>query len=171
MPIFFSNNLATLADPTTRSAQTLNVGEAHGRVRNKRIEIELPDTANADEVRLATFRSNDRIVGMQIAYDDLGTAGTLNVGIAYSGDNNDGATIDADCFASLLDLSSAAVGRTEISGESGVNGGASLFGKTLWQVGAIATDPGGYIDLLGVTPTGTTTAGTVVLMVQYVAGD
>ncbi len=170
MPIFFSNNLATLADPTTRSPQTLNVGEAHGRVRNKRIEIELPDTANADEIRLATFRSNDRIVGMQIAYDDLGGAGTLNVGIAYSGDNNDGATIDDDCFASLLDLSTDAVGRTEIAGESATMT-ASLFGKTLWQVGAIATDPGGYIDLLGVTPTGTTTAGTVVLMVQYVAGD
>lgn len=170
MATFYANHLATLADPTTRAVPTLNVHESGGRLRFKRIEIELPDSANNDTVRFASFKSNDVILGIKIYSDDLGTAGTLDLGLAYTGSANDGATIDADRFASAIDVNQAAVNGTEVMSESGVLT-ADLVARPLWQAAGLTEDPGGNFDLLGTTPAGTTAAGTVTLVVTYSAGD
>lgn len=175
MATFYSNHLATAAAPSTRAPQQMNVYESGGRVRFKRFEIELPDSANADTVRFGSFKSTDAIIDMRIFYDDLGTAGTLDIGLAYAGSANDGTEIDDNLFADALDVATAAVvAGTQIAygeGSSGLATDVSLFGKRLWQAAGLSSDPGGLFDLMGKTDTGTTAAGTVVIFVMYVSGD
>lgn len=173
MANFYSNHMAALATPTTRAAQTLNVSEGHGRVRTKRIECELPDTGNNDTVGLARFRSTDRIISMTVACDDLGSAGVLDIGLFRPTDTYDATAdssrYDVDAYCDGLDVNAAALAATNIV--TGIGFNASNYGKTLWEVAALSEDPGGHIDLVGTTPTGTTTAGTLVVVVEYVSGD
>ena len=181
MANYYSNHMAALATPGTRAPQTLNVSEGHGRIRTKRIECEVPDSAANDTIGLARFRSTDRILSMTLACDALG-AGTLDVGLFRPTDTYDATAstsyYDVDAYVDGFALT-AAVGAVNISTTRATNApmapgigfNASNYAKTLWEVAGLSSDPGGYIDLVGTTVTETSAAGTLVVVVEYVAGD
>jgi hypothetical protein len=182
MANFYSNHMAALATPSTRAAQTLNVGEGHGRVRVKRIECTVPDTANNDTIGLARFRSTDRIIAMIVACDDLGTAGVIDIGLFRPTDTYDATAAtsyyDVDAYVDGLALTAgfnavsiSTTRSTDTPMAPGIGFSPAKYGKTLWEVAGQSEDPGGYIDLVGTTVTGTTVAGCFVVVVEYVAGD
>lgn len=170
MATYYANHLATLAAPSTRNVPTLNVHESGGRVHYKRIQITAPATANNDLIRFCSFKTNDCILSIKIYSDDVGAAGTLDLGLYLTGSANDGALVSQTLFASAVDINTAALSGTEIMTESGTLT-ANLVGKRLWEAAAQSSDPGGSYDLVGRTPAGIGTGGNITLIVTYGTND
>lgn len=100
-------------------------------------------------------------------------AGAVDVGVYYSASltdspqaaNKAGAVIDADFFASAQSI--AAATKVDITNESGTYN-LSLRNKELWEAVGLATDPGGYFDIVGTVTTAVTTGtGRTGLHIRY----
>jgi hypothetical protein len=101
-------------------------------------------------------------------------AGAFNVGVYYATDGEGGrptsllvaAAISAALFASAVDCSGAVA--TDITNESGTY---TLDKRTqpLWQAAGLASDPGGYFDIVATVNTTAVTTGTgkIGLRVSY----
>jgi hypothetical protein len=114
--------------------------------------------------RFCSIPSNARAVRAWFMSDDLG-AGTMNVGL-YKTTANGGAVVDADFFASAIDVGTTAVAMTEITFERG----ASLideFEEPLWERLSLTADPQCDYDVTGVSVSSAAT-GTVLVIVEYV---
>lgn len=113
--------------------------------------------AVADDIgsvyRLIRVPSRAVIKRLELASDDLGTSVTTNVGL-YAAD--DGAVVDADFFASAVDVATAAVARTDITYESGIVDLADQ-GKQLWEQLGLTEDPGVFYDISAVVAGGAAT--------------
>lgn len=127
--------------------------------------------------RLVRVRSSVHI--KQILLDSAAMAGStaFDFGVYYSDDPldpnyaaNAGAVIDADFFASAVDVSSA-VRATDITNESGTYT-ADKRNKALWDALGLSADPGGFFDICA-TSTATVNTGAVMgIEARYVkAGD
>jgi len=173
MASYFSNNFAAIgANTTLLRGQTNNVGDTHGRLRYKRMEIEFTGAFALNEVaRMGQFRSSDRLVNLYLTTDDLGTVGSLDVGLWLSTPNHDGAVLDADCFATIVSVTSA-VARTDILLES-TTFAIEYRGKYLWQYlpSSYSVDPVVNFDIGILAHAATDAAGTVLLEAIYTAGD
>jgi hypothetical protein len=172
MATYFSNALG--ADGTGDT--TLEAGKRHlpGQFgKSKRVAAFVTqDTANNDVLRMFTLPSSARIVRLWFACTDTGTTGTANVGLYLAGTAHDGAAVDADLFASLIDTATAAVALTEVFSESTTLGLADR-GKALWELANIGdatltADPGVDYDFCIVTATGGDASATYYLEAEYV---
>jgi hypothetical protein len=116
--------------------------------------------------RVLRVKSGDRVHQLLFASDDLGTGGTVDVGLHQTAENG-GAVVDADFFASAINTDSAAVVWTDITQESGVID-IIAADQPIWQQLALTADPGIEYD---VTVTRNTAAGTgdVALKMVYVS--
>lgn len=170
MATFYSNHLSSISTPSARNVPVVNVYDGGARVKYRRFQITAPATANNDVIRWGSFKSNDSILSIKIYSDDVGAAGTLDVGLAYTGSLNDGAVIDHVRFASAVDINTAALSGTEIVNENGTLV-ANLFGKRLWEAAGLTSDPGLSMDLISRTPTGIGTGGNITLVVLYGTND
>ncbi len=94
-----------------------NPDQDGGKVRAFCATLEAAGGDAGSTYRFIRIRGDDRVIRLEYACDDLGTGATLNVGLY---DVTDGAVEDADFFASALDVSTAAVARTDITYESAV---------------------------------------------------
>jgi len=101
------------------------------------------------------------------------TAGTVGIGLYYS-DAADGTqpslagtAVNASFFASLVSLATA-FGITDVTNESG-SYPANLRNKPIWEAAGLASDPGGFFDVVAtVVTTAITTGALTGLEVQYV---
>ena len=116
--------------------------------------------------RFCQVPSNARCISVFFASDDLsGSGATMDIGL-YQTPANGSAVVDADFFASAVDVATAAVALTNVS----VERSAALIDewcKPLWERLSLTSDPGRYYDVTGVSGVAAAT-GTMLVYVDYV---
>lgn len=129
-------------------------------------QFELVDSAAADNFMVVKLPVEATIVSLKAAFDDLGTAGTVDIGIFKKNADGTYTAVDADAFANNIDVNTAAVALTEY--RYSVKG-IETANQTLWELAGLSARPA-YSDMyIGfTTDTGTTATGTALLQVQYV---
>lgn len=137
----------------------------HGRVKSS---VAFADFAASDATSIARVLrvpSSARVTRLEYAADDLGTGGTIDIGL-YRTTADGGAVVDDDFFASALDTDSAAVARTDITYESAVVG-IEKAGMALWEQLGNSADTFVDYDIVVLRNTAAGT-GTVTLWLEYV---
>ena len=142
-----------------------NAQEIGGRIRGAAAFADFAASDATSVARLLRLPSRARIHRVVFASDDLGTGGTVDVGV-HQTTANGGAVVDADVFASAIDTDTAAVARTDITLESAVIGIEKCQQK-LWQWLGLSADSNRDYDIT-VTRNTAAGTGTVALWIDYV---
>lgn len=127
--------------------------------------FELADTANGEFAIVAKLPIDSMLVSLKAAFDDLGTAGTVDIGFYRKAVDGTYVVVDADAIANNLDVNSAAVALTEY--RFSVKG-IETMNQSIWELAGLSARPA-YTDMyIGLTTdTGTTAAGTATIQVLY----
>lgn len=115
--------------------------------------------------RMFEVPSNARMHELRIFCDDQGTAGDADVGL-YRTTADGGAVVDADFFASALDVNAAALADVDILHESGVFGLEDAE-KPLWEALGLTSDPNVMYDVVLTLTEASTAGGTITLRGLY----
>ena len=124
-------------------------------------------TDTADEIRFMRVRSNAVIKQVLLSCDAVATSGAIDIGI-YRTDDDGGAVVDADHFASAAVVTTALVD-SNVAHESGVYG-IEDKDKPLWEALGLSADSQVWYDVVGTVTTDMGGAGTIGLEVTYVDG-
>jgi hypothetical protein len=125
------------------------------------------DDAQNSIHRFVRVPSNARISQLLFSTADAATAGAINLGV-YQTSENGGAVVDADLFASAIDLSGGPMLNLDCTYESGEYTYAESV-KPLWEVLGLSADPCCDYDIAATISTTYNGAGTTqVLKVRYV---
>jgi len=124
-------------------------------------------TDTADEIRFMRVRSNAVIKQVLLSCDAIDTTGAIDVGI-YRTDDDGGAVVDADHFASAQLVTTALVD-SNVAHESGVYG-IEDKDKPLWEALGLSADSQVWYDVVGTLTADMGGAGTIGLEVTYVDG-
>lgn len=116
--------------------------------------------------RMCSIPSNARAIRVVLATDDLGTTATLDVGL-YQTTANGAAVVDADFFASAVDVNAAAKAETLVSHESGVYNIDDIE-KPLWEALGLSADSKRDYDVVVTSAGDIDAAGTITVIVDYV---
>ncbi len=114
--------------------------------------------------RLCRIPSNARVSSVLLASDAITGASASDVGL-YQTAANGGAVVDADFFATDVDISTAATVFTEVMLEATATDIAKCE-MPLWQLIGLSADPGIFYDF-AVTANDVTAAGTISMKVKY----
>ena len=144
---------------------TVNSRQHGGVVKYAGDTLELADTANNDTAVLIKLPIDAVIQSVKFACDDLGTAGTVDITFFYKNSDGTYTEISDGLIANGIDVNAAAVGLTEYR-FSVLN--INTVNQSAWELAGLSARPA-YGDIyIGVTTdTGTTSAATITLMVQY----
>lgn len=116
--------------------------------------------------RFGEIPSNARAIRVWFASDDLSGAGaTMDLGI-YQNVANGGAVVDADFFASAIDVATAAVALTEVTYERAATRIADSE-KPLWEQLGLSADTTRTYDIVGVSGTAAAT-GTMLVIAEFI---
>lgn len=154
--------------------KVVSAGIKHGRIRYNRAMI-TGLCLSAEVLRFFSMKSSDRLLEIMISSNGGSDAGAIDIGIYLSGNDHDGAVVDADLFASAQ-ATSTAIARTDAFNESAILQHEDR-GKHLWELAAVGdgsdtVDPQVSYDICGVVTTEfTTTASILVLEAYYTSGD
>lgn len=137
----------------------------HGGVAKKFVDaFELTDTADADIAHVFKVPVDSIIHSVKFGCDDLGTAGTVDIGFYYKKADGDYAVVDADALANNIDVNSAAVAPTEYRFSAK---GIETARQEAWELAGLSARPDyGDIYISLTTDTGTTADGTVYMSVE-----
>lgn len=124
-------------------------------------------TDAADEIRFCRVRSNALIKNVLVSSDAAITSGAMDIGI-YRTDDDGGAVVDADFFASALAVGSGLT-RSSAVHESGIYG-IEDQDKPLWEALGLSADSQVWYDVVGTVTTEMGAGGTICLEVEYVDG-
>lgn len=140
----------------------------HGRLRESVAVIEGAGGDAGSTYRFCRIPSSARVSAVFFACDDLsGSGATLDLGL-YKTAADGGAVVDADFFASAIDVATAAVAETNVLHESGVVN-IDDKEKRIWEALGLTEDPKISYDVTGVSGTAAVT-GTMSVRIQYVDG-
>jgi hypothetical protein len=127
------------------------------------------ETLAADDAasvyRLVRVPSNARISSILLGTDAITGATAADVGL-YQTAQNGGAVVDADLFATDVDISTAAIAFTEVLLEATATDIVKVE-KRLWELLGLTTDPMREYDI-AVTVNDVTAAGTISMKVKFV---
>lgn len=130
--------------------------------------VEMTTADSGSTYRFCQVPSNCRISQIMLFCDDVGNAGAMDFGI-YQTTANGGAVVDADFFASAVDINTAALNGTDITYEAATAAGQiDDIDDQLWVQLGLSADPGRMYDIVGTSTTAAGTGGTVSLRVRYV---
>jgi hypothetical protein len=124
-------------------------------------------TDAADEIRFCRVRSNAVIKNVLVSSDAAITSGAMDIGI-YRTDDDGGAVVDADFFASALAVGSGLT-LSNATHESAVYG-IEDRDKPLWEALGLSADSQVWYDVVGTVTTDMGAGGTICLEVEYVDG-
>ena len=124
-------------------------------------------TDAADEIRFCRVRSNAVIKNVLVSSDAAITSGAMDIGI-YRTDDDGGAVVDADFFASALAVGSGLT-LSNATHESAVYG-IEDRDKPLWEALGLSADSQVWYDVVGTVTTEMGAGGTICLEVEYVDG-
>lgn len=179
MATYYSDHFADTSDYSALvyPTKSVAVGICHARKRWSRASfVGLLTTATTDIARMLTLRSSDRLIDLYLSTDAACAAGAVDIGLYLRGGNHDGAVVDADLFASAVDVHTAAFAPTSILNEATTITTIG-YGLPLWEQAALGaatytSDPGVLFDIvISAETTMTTTATTLILEALYSAGD
>lgn len=138
----------------------------HGGVVKAAVDtFELADTANGDFALVFKLPIDAILHSIKFASDDLGAAGTVDIGFYRKKADGTYVAVDADAIANNIDVNTAAVSLTEY--RYSVKG-IETATQPLYTLAGLSARPE-YAELyIGLTTdTGTTAAGTVTMYAQY----
>lgn len=124
-------------------------------------------TDAADELRFCRVKSNAVVRSVIVSSDAAITSGAMDIGV-YRTDDDGGAVVDADFFASALAVG-AGLTKSDQTHESGVYG-IEDRNKPLWEALGLTEDSQVWYDIVGTVTTDMGASGTIVLEVEYVDG-
>lgn len=132
-----------------------------------RVSVGTVETAAADDdgsvYRMVRIPSNARVHSIRVFCDTI-TAGTVYDCGLYQTAANGGAALDADCYATNVDLSTAITVGTEIAFEAR---DIANIEKRVWEDGAVSADPYLEYDICLTGDTVGSAAGTLSLAVIW----
>lgn len=138
----------------------------HGGVLKAAVDtFTLTDTANGDIAHVFKVPADAILHSVKFACDDLGTAGTVDIGFYKKNDDGTYSAVDADAIANNIDVATAAVSLTEYRFSAKDIDTANQAAYTLAGLSARPAYEDLYISLT--TDTGTTADGTVTMQIQY----
>lgn len=112
-----------------------------------------------------------RLSSLLLSSDDLGTTGTLDIGLYPGRESRDISTmvytdaVDKDCIATLIDVNAAALANVEIRFEVLDHANRN---KKLWEIAGLTTRPAyGTFVLCATVGTATTAAGDISMIARY----
>lgn len=157
-------NSGVVAEYVTTPATFPDVTVAGGRVRKASATYAAPGAiALNDTVRMVRVPVSATISSVKFASDDLGTVGTLDIGLYEVG--NDGAAVDATAFAATIDVNSAAVALTEYRFSAL---GIETVNQKAWELAGLSAEPAyGFFDIVLTASAATDAAGDVSIIVEY----
>ena len=162
MPTFKSTNITSF-DATPPLAVN---SRFHGGVVKSIVDtFELADTANADNAIVAKLPIDAVIKSIRLGADDLGTAGTIDIGFYRKNADGTYTAVAAAAIANNIDVSTAAVAMTEY--RYSVKGIETAMQPAYTLAGLSARPAYGDIYIGLTTDTGTTVAGTVTIDISY----
>ena len=129
---------------------------------------ELPVSAAADVCILQALPAHARVAKLEMATDDMGTTGTMSVGL-YKLDSGPDQTpvfsaLSTVAFASALDVNTAAVPMTD---RRFTVKDIATINQPLWQLAGLSAKPDYGTIYLGIsTPAATTAIGTVSMRIH-----
>lgn len=152
------------ATPVDLSSPLIN----HGRLREQVAKKEIA-AADDDNTVLRLFRvwSGWRISSIEIASDALSTGAAWEVGVHQTAENG-GAVVDADEFASGVDLA-AAKAMTDVTYEAAATE-IDKIEMPLWERIGLTEDPKRWYDITMTATAAGTAAGTIAARLRYVDG-
>lgn len=120
--------------------------------------------------RFVRLPSNAVVHSITIRNDAITAGSSYDCGL-YRTAADGGAVVDADLFASAVDISAGLAG-TELRFEAGTTGPIDYAEYRLWQIADLgaatyATDPGYQFDICLTGNTVGTAAGTILLEIEY----
>jgi hypothetical protein len=131
------------------------------------VEIAAADD-NGSVYRMGRLRSSDRVSQLTV-FNDAITGGTsFDLGLYRTADDG-GTVVDADLFASALDLSSGSAVGIDVTYESAATDIGKIE-KRLWELLGLSADPQVDYDLAFTANAVGTAAGTVSLRVRFTGG-
>lgn len=144
-----------------------NANQSVGTVRSAKSVATVSATqASGDTIRLVRVPSNARIDAVLLSTADATTAGAINIGVWQTNDNG-GAVVDADLFASALALTGGPFLNSDQTFESTEYTYAESC-KPLWEVLGLAADSNREYDIVAQVSTTFDAAGTTMaLEVRY----
>lgn len=149
------------ANPPLTTNSRLHGGLLKGAVDT----FELADTANDDDHIVFRLPIDAVLYSVKMAADDLGSAGTINIGFHRKTDAGDYVAVDVDAIASAIDVNTAATGLTEYRFEAA---DINTANQAVWELANLPARPAyGDLYLSISTPAGTTAVGTVTMQIQY----
>lgn len=155
---------------TNRDADPRVKNQAHVVDGHARSSVGTMETANDDSIgstyRFFSVPSNSRIEQLLLYSDDSGTTGDMDIGI-YQTTDNGGAVVDADFFASAVDINAAALSAVDVTHESAVFGLEDAE-KPLWSALGLTSDPGIDYDVVGTLTEAVDAIATLTLKGRYV---
>jgi hypothetical protein len=118
--------------------------------------------------RMVRLPAGARVTSVEVACDAITGGISFDVGI-YRTAADGGAVVDADLFASAVDLSSA-LSYTDVTWEANVANGKANVEKRLWELapGPLTADPQTMYDIALTGNTVGTAAGTITMRVRWV---
>lgn len=119
---------------------------------------------NASTFRILRLPSNAVLVSLALAADALGTSATYDLGV-YEVEAFGGAAVDADEFASDLNLSSATAWTERLEEADATD--IAKIGQPLWQRLGLTADPARAYDIVATGDTAGDAAGTISARVLY----
>ena len=145
--------------------ETVNSRQHGGVIKGCVDSFELADTANDDAHIVFKLPIDAILYSVKMAADDLGTAGTIDIGFFKKDNDGTYSAVDVDAIASAIDVNAAATGLTEYRFEAADINTAL---ENCWELAGLSARPA-YEDIyLGIsTPAGTTAVGTVTMQIQY----
>jgi hypothetical protein len=135
---------------TNRAASPRVINPSHLKGDKKEIAGYWP--AAADDSANSVFRvgpipSNARVAAILITAADFTTAGAIHCGL-HRTPQDGGAVVDADLFATAVDMSGGPFSNLDITREAGTTNWALANAENaLWQALGLSADPGIEYDL------------------------
>jgi hypothetical protein len=162
-----NSNVITNAVATPRVPNSPAVGGAADLKEVAGLVTCAADDSATSVHRFVRVPSNARISQLLFSTGDASSAGAMDLGI-YQTAANGGAVVDADLFASALDLTGGPMKNLDVTYESDEYTPAESI-KPLWEVLGLSSDPCREYDIAStITTTYNGAATTQLLKVRYV---
>lgn len=129
------------------------------------------ETANGDSIGskyiFGSLPSNARVSQILLYSDDIGTTTLADFGL-YRTTADGSAVVDADFFASAVDVKGGALNASDITHEATVSYDVDDAEKPLWSALGLSSDPGIMYDLVATLTAAADAAGTMSIKCRYV---
>lgn len=151
------------------SGLLVNANRIGGEVQSAvgTLEAQVNDSIGST-YRMFQIPSNARVNQILLYCDDQGTTGTADVGLyRTTQDGSAGVVVDADFFASAVDVNTAALNGLDVTHESGVFN-IDDAEKQIWEGLGLSADPGIFYDVVLTLVAASTAGGTITLKGTWV---